>query len=144
MQHDNGGRHLIIGWDIAVQNGDQLHSIGDGQNLLDWLRQQHGHGSPSAWTANLRIRPPQIYPQSWHDEETILGDYLKVAAEHRKADGQELSLLPMTEQHEALPATTTSLLAEIPAGSRTEILEQATLLGVELLRGGKPHWVQKS
>lgn len=149
LQHDNGGRHLIIGWDVSLQNGDQLHSIGDGQKLLDWLRQQHGHGSPSAWTASLRIRPPKDYPQSWYDEETILGDYLRIADEHKKADAQKssettLNLLPMTEQHEALPATTATLLAEVPAGSRTEILEQATLLGVELLRGGKPHWVQKS
>ena len=84
------------------------------------------------------------YPQAWYDEDTILGDYLRVAEEIRKGDAQSLNLLPMTEQHESLPTTTANLLAQVPAGSQTEILEQATLLGVELLRGGKPHWVEKS
>lgn len=144
LQHDHGGRNLILGWDVRVQNGDQLHSIGDSENLLTWLRQQYGHGTPSAWTASLRIRPPQQYPKSWSEEETILGDYLRVATDQRSGEGSEVNLLPMTEQHAGLPATTTTLLADVPAGSRAEILEQATLLGVELLRGGKPHWVQES
>ncbi len=144
LQHDHGGRNLILGWDVSVQNGEQLQSIGDSQELLAWLRQQYGHGTPSAWTASLRIRPPKQYPKSWTEEDTILGDYLRIAADHHQNESRELSLLAMTEQHEALPATTASLLADVPAGSQTEILEQATLLGAELLRGGKPYWVQKS
>ena len=88
--------------------------------------------------------PPQEYPESWYEEDTILGDYLRIAQSHRQADAEPFNLLPMTEQHEDLASTSANLLAEIPARNRTEILEQATLLGVELLRGGKPHWVAKS
>ena len=39
---------------------------------------------------------------------------------------------------------TANLLAEVSTASRTDVLDQATLLGVELLRGGKPKLVQKS
>jgi hypothetical protein len=92
----------------------------------------------------LRIRPPQTYPKSWHDEDTILGDYLRIASEHRKADAAQINLLPMTEERSGLPASTTTLLAEIPQTRRSETLDEATLLGVELLRGGKPNWVNKS
>ncbi|QDT13329.1 metallophosphoesterase family protein [Planctomycetes bacterium K23_9] len=144
LQHENGGRHLILGWDISITDGEMLHSIGDTQELLQWVRSEYGHGSPSAWTAQLTVRPPQDYPKSWHEEETILGDFLRIAAEHRKSDGREISLLPFTEEHKSLVTTSANLLAEVSAASRKDTLDQATLLGVELLRGGKPNLVQKS
>ena len=144
MQHDAGGRHLIIGWDITADSGESLIEIGDGEALLEWIRHEYGHGAPAAWSTSLRIRPPQTYPKSWHDEDTILGDFLRIAAEHRKSEGAKINRLPMTEEHPGLPASTTTLLAEVPQSRRTETLDQATLLGVELLRGGKPNWVNKS
>jgi hypothetical protein len=90
------------------------------------------------------VRPPRQYPKSWHDEDTILGDFLRAAEKHRKQDGRELNLLPFTEETTDIANTTAMLLAEVSAASRTETLDQATLLGVELLRGGKPKLVQKS
>ena len=144
LQHENGGRHLILGWDISVETGDNLHAIGDPEELLQWVRREYGHGTPSAWTAKLNIRPPHQYPTSWTDEETILGDFLRVAVEHRGNEGRELNLLQYTEEHELLAANTATLLAEVAAVTRRETLDQATLLGVDLLRGGKPNWVRKS
>ncbi len=144
LQHENGGRHLILGWDISITDGEMLHAIGDTQELLQWVRSEYGHGAPSAWTAKLTVRPPHDYPKSWHEEETILGDFLRIAADHRKTDGRELNLLRFTEEHKSLASTSANLLAEVSAASRKDTLDQATLLGVELLRGGKPNLVQKS
>ena len=144
LQHDNGGKHLLIGWDISVTSGETLHSIGDPEELLQWLRRDFGHGTPSAWTISLKVRPPNQYPQSWNDEDTILGDFLRAADHFGKADGRDLNLLPFTEEHSGVSSATQSLLAEVPSSSRMETLDQATLLGVELLRGGKPSLVQKS
>lgn len=144
LQHEAGGRHLIIGWEIAAESGEAIAQIGDGDHLLEWLRREYGHGSPAAWSTSLRIRPPQKYPKTWHEEDTILGDYLRVAAERRKDNAAAMNLLPMTEEHPELPSSTTALLAEVPPSRRSETLEQATLLGVELLRGGKPNWVHQS
>jgi exonuclease SbcD len=144
LQHENGGRHLLIGWDISVASGEMLHSIGDADELLQWLRREYGHGAPTAWTSCLRVRPPRNYPKSWHDEDTILGDFLRAAEKHRKVDGRDLNLFPATEEHADLVSTTAALLADISSSRRTDALDQATLLGVELLRGGKPKLVQKS
>ena len=144
LQHENGGRHLIIGWDITVNDAEMLHAIGDPEELLTWARREYGHGNPSAWTARLAVHPPSTYPQSWQEEETILGDFLRIAVEHRKSSGNDLNLLPFTEEHEMLAATSASLLAEVSAATRKETLENATLLSVELLRGGKPNLVKKS
>ncbi len=144
LQHEHGGRHLIIGWDISIGDGDTLHSIGDAEELLKWLRREYGHGAPSAWTAKLTIRPPRHYPKTWNDEDTILGDFLRAADKFRKAEARELNLLPFTEEHVGLPGTTAGMLAEISSSARIDVLDQATLLGVELLRGGKPQLVQGS
>lgn len=144
LHHENGGRHLLIGWDISITSGETLHSVGDAEELLQWLRREYGHGSPSAWTTALNVRPPRKYPKSWHDEDTILGDFLRAAEKYRKHDGRDLNLLPFTEEHSGLPSTTATLLGEISSSSRVDLLDQSTLLGVELLRGGKPNLVQKS
>ena len=144
VQHESGGRHLLIGWDISVGSGETLQSIGDVEDLLQWVRREYGHGAPSAWTTHLSIRPPRSYPNSWQEEDTILGDFLRAADKHRKLDGRDLNLLPMTEEHVGLNNTTSTLLAEVASSSRMDVLDDATLLGVELLRGGKPNLVQKS
>lgn len=144
LQHEHGGRHLLIGWDISVGNGETLQGIGDAAELLRWLRREYGHGSPAAWTVRLNIRPPQKYPKTWREEDTILGDYLRAAEKYRKTAGKEINLLPFTEEHADLAGTIATLLTDAAEAGRSEVLDQATLLGVELLRGGKPNLVQES
>ncbi len=144
LQHEHGGRNLIIGWDISIGGGETVHSIGDADELLKWLRREYGHGAPAAWTANLTVRPPRHYPKTWNDEDTILGDFLRASEKFRKAEAREMNLLPFTEEHAGLPGKSATLLAEISPSQRLEILDQSTLLGVELLRGGKPQMVQGS
>jgi len=137
LQHEQGDRNLIIGWDLSLAGGEALQAVGDPAQLLKWLRHEHGHGKPAAWTASLLVRPPQVYPKSWHEEDTILGDFLRAVDRHRKTAGTELNLKPITEEHSALSSTVETLLSEPSAASRGELLDQAALLGVELLRGGK-------
>ncbi|QDT06139.1 putative metallophosphoesterase YhaO [Rubripirellula lacrimiformis] len=144
LHHEHGGRNLLIGWDISVSNDDSLLSIGDSDELLSWVRREYGHGSPSAWTCQLKVRPPRNYPKSWTDEDTILGDFLRAADKHRKLDGRDLNLAPFTEETSAITSTTATLLAEVSSSARADLLDEATLLGVELLRGGKPNLVQKT
>lgn len=149
LQREAGGRHLILGWELTVASAEHLHLVGDTDELLRWLRREYGHGAPSAWTARLSVQPPRRYPKSWHDEDTILGDYLRAAEKHRKLEARELNLLPHTEEHTfgqpgGLPSTASGLLADAPPAERTRLLDRATLLGVEMLRGGKPKLVQKT
>ncbi|TWU60474.1 putative metallophosphoesterase YhaO [Rubripirellula tenax] len=144
LQHENGGRHLLVGWDISVTDNESMLSIGDSEELIAWVRREYGHGSPSAWTCNLKVRAPRNYPKSWHDEDTILGDFLRAADKHRKLDGRDLNLAPFTEESASMPSNMATMLAEVSSSDRSDLLDQATLLGVEMLRGGKPNLVQKS
>jgi len=144
LQHESGGRHLLIGWEISLASGDDLHALGDVEALIQWVRREYGHGAPSAWTTRVGVRPPRSFPKAWNDEDTILGDFLRASEKHRKQESQDLNLYPMTEEHGEVTGTTSTLLAETTSSNRMNLLDQATLLGVELLRGGKPNWVQKS
>src|SRR5690606_13083844 len=137
LLHENGSRHLILGWDIIV-SADTLHTAGDPHELLQWLRRDYGHGTPSAWTAKLTIRPPKNYPKNWCDEDTIIGDLLRAAQRHSKAGRRDLNLAPFTEEHPGLSRSVTALLSDTAAHTRSELLDEATRIGVECLRGTSP------
>jgi len=143
LLHDNGSRHLIIGWDIAVSS-ESIQVVGDPAELLQWLRRDFGHGSPAAWTARLRVRPPKKYPKNWCDEDTILGDYLRASERHAKTGGRDLNLAPFTEEYAGMSKAIASLLADAAGSVRSELLDEATLVGVECLRGGKPNFAGAS
>jgi DNA repair exonuclease SbcCD nuclease subunit len=134
---ENGERHLLIGWELHPASAEALVGVGDPTELLTWLRREFGNGNPSAWSLSLDINPPQKYPKPWQEEDTILGDFLRAAERHRKHHGRDLNMLPMTEEHDGLNTVTASLLADADPSQRTRILGDATLLGVDLLRGGK-------
>jgi hypothetical protein len=34
LQHESGGKHLLIGWDISLGGGDTMHSLGDVESLV--------------------------------------------------------------------------------------------------------------
>ena len=137
LQHDAGGRHLIVGFDISITDGESLQSIGDVEELMNWARREYGNGNPSSWVTRIKVRTPRSYPKSWQEEDTILGDFLRAAEKHRGTEGRDLNLLPFTEEEPSLPSTTQSILAEISSSERSDLLGEASLLGVELLRGGK-------
>lgn len=172
LANENGGRHLLIAWDVTLTDPEMLSMVGDPVELLRHLRRDHGNGNPAAWTTRLTVRPPRNYPKSWRDEDTILGDFLRASEKFRKfaagapvesvsiADTNQssassgkpgeavkpggLRLMPYTEEHSDLSSTAATLLGELPAGDRDATLDEATLLGAQLLRGDKPSWGRKS
>ncbi|MCM2372183.1 metallophosphoesterase family protein [Aporhodopirellula aestuarii] len=162
LANENGGRHLLIAWDVALSDPEMITSVGDPVELLRNLRRDYGNGNPAAWTTRLTVRPPRNYPKSWREEDTILGDFLRASDKFRKSQSTSgsttsvsdqstapgksgsVQLMPFTEEHPELSSTATTLLGDVPAQHRDETLDEATLLGVELLRGGKPSWGRKS
>jgi DNA repair exonuclease SbcCD nuclease subunit len=170
LANENGGRHLLIAWDVSLSDPEMISAVGDPFELLRQLRRDHGNGNPAAWTTSLIVRPPRQYPKSWQEEDTILGDFLRASDKFRKSGAAtgsgttatsnkpankslptdsgavpgRVNLMPFTEEHSELSSTATTLLGDLPAQHRDETLDEATLLGVELLRGGKPSWGRKS
>ena len=140
LQNENGDRHLLIGWEIHLGDDTPINA-GDPAELLGWLRREFGHGSPAAWSTKIDVVAPPKFPKTWMEEDTILGDFLRAAKVHRQNGGRDLDLASFTEEHLDLSPALQSALAEADPTSRAITLDRATLLGVELLRGGKPNMV---
>ena len=144
LQHDAGDRNLIVGVHVDLHPQTLAAGLIDSESLLSWARDQFGRQRPAAWVAHVVLSAPEQYPSSWSEEETILADFLQVANTYLERGGEDISLLSMTEEQPNTSATVTALLGDVSVEKREQILQQATLLGAELLRGGKPNWVQQS
>ncbi len=105
------------------------------EELLQWLRREFGHGSPSAWTLDIEVIPPQQLPQKWSEEDTILGDFLRTASHHRKNAGKDLILKPLVDAETPASSVWQSSLTAGNTADQMALLERAALLGVDLLRG---------
>lgn len=144
LQHDAGERNLIVGIHIDLHPQTLTDGWLDSESLLSWAREQFGRQSPATWATQVVLSAPEQYPSAWSEEETILADFLQVANTYLEQGAADISLLSMTEEQPNTSATVTALLGDVSGEKREQNLQQATLLGAELLRGGKPNWVQQS
>lgn len=135
LQSESAGRHLLVKWRVHL---DLEHAAVVGpsaiEELLGWLRREFGHGQPSCWSLDMEILPPKEFPSKWKEEDTILGDFLRTAAQHRKEAGKRLNLKPLIDAE--TPASN-NWQATLASGSQAATLDKSTLLGVDLLRGHK-------
>lgn len=136
IQNEASGRHLLVKWRVNMDL-ENATVVGPSavEDLLTWLRREFGHGQPSCWSTDIEILPPGELPAKWKDEDTILGDFLRTAADHRKEQAKKLSLKTIVDAE--VPATHLWQAALTPANATSQLatLEKSTLLGVDLLRG---------
>jgi hypothetical protein len=100
--------------------------------LLDRLRREFGRASPAAWSVSLAAQPQASSAEALIDEETLLGDYLRLVRHQMHAE-QPLELAGCLEGVTAeIPATIWRL--EEPA-ARQRVLREAAALGMQLLQG---------
>ncbi|HTN73813.1 MAG TPA: hypothetical protein VL096_01150, partial [Pirellulaceae bacterium] len=89
---------------------------------------------PAVWTAAVEITPPSNLPTMWYEEDTLLGDYLRLMRDVEQDTAQELdlgTLLAGTAAEEA-----SALVRWQNEEQRQQVLQDAALLGVDLLRSG--------
>jgi len=138
LQNEHGSRHLIIRWRVELDlENTMLVGPEAIDEILGWLRREYGHGSCSVWSTQIDVLSPKTYPNKWQEEDTILGDFLRISQEHRKAQGLQLNLGPIVESETPGTAVWQQILIDEDPAERAVALEQATLLGVDLLRGHK-------
>lgn len=136
VQSEASGRHVLVKWRVHIDL-ENASVVGPSalEDLLGWLRREFGHGQPSCWSTDIEILPPKQLPGKWQDEDTILGDFLRVATGHRKQQARELNLKPLVDvETPGSSVWQSALLASDPAAS-IATLDRSTLLGVDLLRG---------
>ncbi len=136
VQSEAAGRHVLVKWRVHMDL-ENASVVGPTalEDLLGWLRREFGHGQPCCWSTEIEILPPKQLPAKWHDEDTILGDFLRVAAGHRKQSARDLNLKPLIDSETPGSNTWQALLQPSDASAHLASLERSTLLGVDLLRG---------
>jgi hypothetical protein len=101
------------------------------QRMLAWLRTEFGSSTKGIWTTGLDLDPTRTLPQAWYDEDTMMGDYLRVIGRLLAEPQQSLPL------HAFAPvAPSDDLLAAIPRveeSMRESVLREAMLFGIERL-----------
>jgi exonuclease SbcD len=136
LQSEASGRHVLVKWRVHMDL-ENAAVVGPSavEDLLGWLRREFGHGQPSCWSVDMEILPPKELPSKWKEEDTILGDFLRTAAGHRKDGGKQLNLKAIVDAE--TPASNAWQTALSAGNSQLATLEKSTLLGVDLLRGHK-------
>lgn len=136
VQSEAAGRHLLVKWRINLDL-ENAAVVGPSalEELLNWLRREFGNGQPCCWSTDIEILPPKELPAKWKDEDTILGDFLRTSAEHRKEQAKKLSLKSIIDSE--VPNVNLWQTTLTPASSAVQLatLDRSTLLGVDLLRG---------
>ena len=130
---DTTDQVVLCKW-MLVTDGDFNPKIRKRQwtaNLLEWLRDEFGRSDRGLWSVSLKVDAPRNLPIEWYEEDTLLGEYLRVTGRYQSDESLKLNL------HEYLPQTVQS---KITAGmglvsdrSRDEVIRLATLVGVEYL-----------
>lgn len=136
LQSEASGRHLLVKWKVHLDL-ENAAVVGPSalEELLGWLRREFGHGQPCCWSVDIEILPPKELPAKWKEEDTILGDFLRTAAAHRKDSAKQVNLKAVVETETPGSHHWQATLATPASGIGT--LEKSTLLGVDLLRGHK-------
>ncbi len=132
LQAQHPGIDLLVRWNIRgtgpLVNRLRPNSLAD--DLLVDLRRKFGERPPYLWSASVSCESPLSVPAEWYDQETCLGDFLRVVRDF------ETHELPFTLQ-QFLPDNVRDEFLEnvatIEASERGELLCRAAKLGVDLL-----------
>ncbi len=130
--------NLLVSWVVAGE-GDfmrELHRGRQAAELLEALRAEFGFNTPAAWSVDLDTELADAVPPQWYEQETIRGDFLRAIEELRMNPAESLDIddyLPESYRAGALA----SAAAIDEKAVRRQVLQEAALLGVELLGGEK-------
>ena len=136
LQSEASGRHLLVKWRVHMDL-ENASVVGPSalEDLLGWLRREFGHGQPCCWSTEIEILPPKELPQKWHEEDTILGDFLRTAGKQRKDPAKQLNLKPIIDAETPGSNAWHAMLANSNTAAAAKTIDKSTLLGVDLLRG---------
>ena len=126
---------MLVVWTITGENRFDTLFVQeeDRDEMLEWLREEYGEVSNPLWSVSIDLEPPEYLPSEWCEEDSILGDYLRVVQKYESSPELQLGLdanLDGTPPKELLAA-----LSQLGQGERRQLLQSAALLGADLLRG---------
>lgn len=123
----------LVDWQITTTGefNPRLRHSQWRDKMIAWLRTEFGSSNKGLWTTGLEIDPTRTLPQRWHDEDTMLGDFLRTIGRL-----QEEGSIGMPLQAYVPSSGIDDWLGDIVRvedSARGKILREATLFGIEQL-----------
>ena len=102
------------------------------EEIENWLQTEFGQSRPGFWTLDIKTGSSSL-PKSLYEEDTILGDFLRNLRKMQMESDAPLNL----NQYFGETTNNDVMLAalQVSENRRNEILDEAALLGVEVLTG---------
>ena len=127
-------RPLVVQW--TLHGGQRLGTPYEKRQwcgeLLEWLRSEFGREETPAWTSSIRVDDASMLPRGWEDEDSMLGDFLRVIHEQNSTKAEPLDVsgyLP-----DSMPEAARLPLANwMAAETKNDVLREAAALGAQLL-----------
>ncbi len=133
---EGADRHTLVTWrleGLARSRGVRYEHLE--AELAALLRHEYGYGTPPVWTAAVEITPPAHLPAPWYEEDTLLGDFLRLMRDVEEDSAQAVPIESLLLGSVAKEAATLVRLDD--EHQRKRVLRDAALLGVDLLRSGE-------
>lgn len=124
----------LISWTLSG-SGSLIFDSGQSdwtEKLLDRLRQQFGYTSRWAWSVSLDIEPSATLPAEWYDQDTILGDFLRLVRQYQADDALSLEGQEFFPK-EMFSGSSVPHLGIDDEQKRQEVLWRVAKLGSQLL-----------
>jgi len=102
--------------------------------ILEKLRKEFGHGSPAAWSVGFELESPHALRAEWCEEDSILGDFMRVVRSYYEEDEKRLPLEDLLVETCLPGGIAASALTDVGLEDRDILLHQAAVLGLDLLR----------
>jgi len=125
---------LLVRWTLIGRADRILHLYQDQTDakMLDWLRENFAANKPSLWSESIELLIEDDLPDSWYEQETIRGDYLRAV---RKSKGKKAASVDLTQflPVDADQDTVKLLARKMSAAARDRLVRDITLRGANLL-----------
>lgn len=145
LRETAAGRQLLVSWSISEAESmthDRRNPLSARLRQGAWvdemtmrLRQEFGEETPGVWTVQIQAIPPERLPSSWYEEDTILGDLLRLVRHYQDNEGEPLAGLDEFISENQFSTELAEAVRISDPRERQIVLRQVASLGADLLRG---------
>lgn len=133
-----GDHPTLISWQIQSHGtlGGVPRNLELAAELTERLRRDFGSGNRPVWTVAVEFLPPKTLPKDYYEEDTILGDFLRLVRTYQAEQVGMVSIAALIPEH-YLDSGLVSATELSDLEDREAVLRDVAMLGVDLLSGGE-------
>tara|TARA_B100000809_G_scaffold250096_1_gene282171 strand:- start:221 stop:784 length:564 start_codon:yes stop_codon:yes gene_type:complete len=140
LANEGAGRTQLVTWTIVGGDsvGRQMRRGLLASELLQRLRKDFGYEETSVWSLALNWESGCDLPDTWYEEETLRGEFLRHARDLLESGHSLQSFVPELEEGHLESLGVKAVADGTGDGEETErLFREVSLLAADLLSGGR-------